>query len=53
MVPFTVSSYEGRSYVISLWSDDEVAIRSRVDLPLPDQRVQRVPENFLAWGGNT
>lgn len=53
MVPFTVSSYEGRRYEISLWSHDEIAIWSRVDFPLPYQRVQCVPQNFLAWGWNT
>lgn len=53
MVPFAVSPYEGGRDEVRLRGHDEVAVGGRVDLPLPHQRVQGVPEDFLARGGDT
>lgn len=40
MIPLVVGSYEGRSDIVGLGSDNEVALWSWVDLPLSHQHVQ-------------
>lgn len=46
VIPLVVGSDEGGSDKVGLWSDNEVALWSWVDLPLSHQHVQGMSQNL-------
>ncbi len=53
VVPLAVGADEGGGDEVCLWSNNEVTFWCGVDLSLPYQHVQRVPQDLWTWTGYT